>query len=269
MDEQEASERIEELRQQLRYHGYRYHVLDEPEISDFDYDQLLRQLIALEEEHPLLITPDSPTQRVGGPIGDLFAPVRHLRPLFSLDNIEATSELDAWGSRLRRGLGRPAEGFSCELKIDGLAVVLTYEEGKLARAATRGDGVTGEDITANLRTLKSIPLRLLGKPPRLLEVRGEVYMPLRAFEELNRRQTESELRIFANPRNAAAGSVRQKDPGITSGRDLGIWIYQVGLLEGGPPLARHSEQMAYLSELGLRVNPTSKAVSDLEEVKKF
>jgi DNA ligase (NAD+) len=269
MEEQEASERIEELRQRLRYHGYRYHVLDDPEISDFDYDQLLRELIALEEQHPLLITPDSPTQRVGGPIGDLFAPVRHLRPLFSLDNIEATSELEAWGLRLERGLGRPAEGFACELKIDGLAVVLTYEDGKLARAATRGDGATGEDITANLRTLKSIPLRLLGKPPRLLEVRGEVYMPLRAFEELNRRQSESELRIFANPRNAAAGSVRQKDPGITAGRDLGIWVYQVGLLEGGPPLARHSEQMAYLSELGLRVNPTSKAVPDLGEVKNF
>jgi DNA ligase (NAD+) len=269
MDEHEASERIEELRQQLRYHGYRYHVLDEPEISDYAYDQLLRELVALEEAHPLLIAPDSPTQRVGGPIGDLFAPVRHLRPLFSLDNIEATSELEAWGNRLQRGLGRPAEGFSCELKIDGLAVVLTYEEGKLARAATRGDGATGEDITANLRTLKSIPLRLLGKPPSLLEVRGEVYMPLQAFEELNRRQTEAELRIFANPRNAAAGSVRQKDPGITASRDLGIWVYQVGLLEGGPPLARHSEQMTYMSDLGLRVNPTSRAVADLKGVKKF
>ncbi|HEX2420914.1 MAG TPA: NAD-dependent DNA ligase LigA, partial [Acidimicrobiia bacterium] len=204
-----------------------------------------------------------------GPIGDLFAPVRHLRPLFSLDNIEATSELEAWGARLERGLGRPAEGFSCELKIDGLAVVLTYEDGQLTRAATRGDGTTGEDITGNLRTLKSIPLRLLGKPPRLLEVRGEVYMPLRAFEELNRRQTEAELRIFANPRNAAAGSVRQKDPGITATRDLGIWVYQVGLLEGGPPLARHSEQMAYMSDLGLRVNPTSRAVTDLKGVQRF
>ncbi len=269
MDEQEASERIEELRQQLRYHGYRYHVLDEPEISDYDYDQLLRELVGLEEAHPRLITPDSPTQRVGGPIGDLFAPIRHLRPLFSLDNIEASTELDAWGGRLERGLGRPAHGFSCELKIDGLAVVLTYEDGKLARAATRGDGATGEDITQNLRTLKSIPLRLLGKSPRLLEVRGEVYLPLRAFEELNRRQTEAELRIFANPRNAAAGSVRQKDPSITAGRDLGIWVYQVGLLDGGPPLASHSEQMAYLSELGLRVNPSAKAVADLKAVKKF
>jgi DNA ligase (NAD+) len=192
-----------------------------------------------------------------------------LRPLFSLDNIVATSELEAWGARLERGLGRPAEGFSCELKIDGLAVVLTYEDGQLTRAATRGDGTTGEDITGNLRTLKSIPLRLLGKPPRLLEVRGEVYMPLRAFEELNRRQTEAELRIFANPRNAAAGSVRQKDPGITATRDLGIWVYQVGLLEGGPPLARHSEQMAYMSDLGLRVNPTSRAVTDLKGVQRF
>lgn len=261
------AERIEELRQQLRYHGYRYHVLDEPEISDAQYDILLRELVKLEEENPLLITPDSPTQRVGGPVGDLFAPVKHRRPLFSLDNVEAAKELDAWEQRMARQLGRPPDGYSCELKIDGLAVVITYEKGRLTRGATRGDGTTGEDITANLRTIKSVPLRLIGESPDLLEVRGEVYMPFSAFEELNRRQTEAGLRIFSNPRNAAAGSVRQKDPGITATRDLGVWVYQVGLLEGGPTLTRHSEQMEYLSGLGLRVNPASAAVNDLNGVK--
>ncbi|MBA3362533.1 MAG: NAD-dependent DNA ligase LigA [Acidimicrobiia bacterium] len=265
----EGTDRIEALRQQLRYHGYRYHVLDEPEISDYDYDQLLRDLVALEEANPLLITPDSPTQRVGGPLGDLFAPVRHLRPLFSLDNVEAEAELDGWEARMERIIGRPPGGFSCELKIDGLAVVLTYEQGRFTRAATRGDGTTGEDITTNLRTLKSIPLRLFGDPPRLLEVRGEVYMPYPAFEELNRKQGEAGARLFSNPRNAAAGSVRQKDASVTSGRDLGIWVYQVGLIEGGPPLKHHSEQMAYLSSLGLRVNAASAHVADLEAVKKY
>lgn len=264
-----AEERIEELRQQLRYHGYRYHVLDEPEISDYDYDTLLRELIGLEEAHPLLITPDSPTQRVGGPVGDLFTPVTHLRPLFSLDNVEAAAELDAWEARMTRVLGRAPDGFSCELKIDGLAVVLTYEGGQLSRAATRGDGTTGEDITANLRTLKSVPLRLLGDAPRLVDVRGEVYMSFSAFEELNRKQSEIGQRLFSNPRNAAAGSVRQKDPGITASRDLGVWIYQVGLIEGGPRLGRHSEQMAYLNSLGLRTNPASAAVADLAGVKEY
>ncbi|HEY7564309.1 MAG TPA: NAD-dependent DNA ligase LigA [Acidimicrobiia bacterium] len=270
--EQQLAERVEELRQQLRYHGYRYHVLDQPEISDIDYDNLLRELVQLETENPVLITPDSPTQRVGGPISELFAPVRHLRPLFSLDNVEHMEELDSWQQRMARQLGHSPMGYSCELKIDGLAVVLTYEEGRLARGATRGDGATGEDITANLRTVKSVPLRLLGKAPKLLEVRGEVYMPYRAFEELNRRQEESGARIFANPRNAAAGSVRQKDPGITAGRDLGVWIYQVGLLEGGPKSAKgesHSNQMEYLQELGLPVNPAAARADDLNGVKDY
>ncbi|MGQ0848430.1 MAG: NAD-dependent DNA ligase LigA [Actinomycetota bacterium] len=264
-----VEERIDELRSQLRYHGYRYHVLDEPELSDAQYDALLRELIRLEEENPLLITPDSPTQRVGGLIGDLFTPVRHRRPLFSLDNVEAFTELDAWGQRMVRQLGHVPTGYTCELKVDGLAVVITYDGGLLVRAATRGDGTTGEDITANLRTIKSVPLRLLGKVPDLVEVRGEVYMPFPAFEELNRRQAEAGGRLFSNPRNAAAGSVRQKDPGVTAGRDLGVWLYQIGILEGGPRLDRHSEQMAYLSELGLRVNPSSKTVTDLAAVKEY
>ena len=266
---QETEERIEELRQQLRYHGYRYHVLDQPEISDSQYDTMLRELVRLEEENPLLITPDSPTQRVGGPIGDLFAPVQHRRPLFSLDNVEASAELDSWEQRMVRLLGRAPLGYSCELKIDGLAVVVTYEDGLLTRAATRGDGTTGEDITVNLRTIKSIPLRLLGQPPKLLEVRGEVYMPYAAFEDLNRRQSDAGLRMFSNPRNAAAGSVRQKDPGVTAGRDLGVWIYQIGVIEGGPTLETHSAQMNYLDTLGIRVNPASDTVPGLTEVKEY
>jgi DNA ligase (NAD+) len=266
---QEVEERIEELRQQLRYHGYRYHVLDQPEISDAQYDTMLRQLVRLEEENPLLITPDSPTQRVGGPIGDLFAPVQHRRPLFSLDNVEASIELDSWEQRMVRLLGRPPRGYSCELKIDGLAVVVTYEDGLLTRAATRGDGTTGEDITVNLRTIKSIPLRLLGRPPKVLEVRGEVYMPYAAFEDLNRRQSDAGLRMFSNPRNAAAGSVRQKDPNVTAGRDLGVWIYQIGVIEGGPTLETHSAQMEYLDTLGIRVNPASATVPGLTEVKDY
>lgn len=266
---QEVEERIEELRQQLRYHGYRYHVLDQPEISDVHYDTMLRELVRLEEENPLLITPDSPTQRVGGPIGDLFAPVLHRRPLFSLDNVEASDELDSWEQRMVRLLGRAPMGYSCELKIDGLAVVVTYEDGLLTRAATRGDGTTGEDITVNLRTIKSIPLRLLGQPPKLLEVRGEVYMPFTAFEDLNRRQSEAGLRMFSNPRNAAAGSVRQKDPNVTAGRDLGVWTYQIGIIEGGPKLETHSAQMDYLDTLGIRVNPASATVPDLTGVKEY
>jgi DNA ligase (NAD+) len=206
---------------------------------------------------------------VGGPIGDLFAPVQHRRPLFSLDNVEASPELDSWEQRMVRLLGRPPRGYSCELKIDGLAVVVTYEDGLLTRAATRGDGTTGEDITVNLRTIKSIPLRLLGRPPKVLEVRGEVYMPYAAFEDLNRRQSDAGLRMFSNPRNAAAGSVRQKDPNVTAGRDLGVWIYQIGVIEGGPTLDTHSAQMEYLDTLGIRVNPASATAPGLTEVKDY
>jgi DNA ligase (NAD+) len=255
--------RIEELRQQVRYHSYRYFVLDDPEISDQEYDALVRELATLEAEHPHLVTPDSPTQRVGATPSDLFQPVRHREPMFSLDNAESSDELEAWEARMERLLGHEPHGYVCELKIDGLAVSLTYEEGVLVQGATRGDGTTGEDITANLRTIESIPLRLLGDPPHLMEVRGEVYMPLDAFEELNRRQADAGERIFANPRNAAAGSVRQKDPRVTARRSLAVWMYQLGYLEGGPSFSRHRETLDYVKNLGLRVNPASAAVPDL------
>jgi DNA ligase (NAD+) len=266
----EDANRIEELRSQVNEHLYRYHVLDDPIISDAQFDALIAELRRIEEENPELVTPDSPTQRVGAPVEDLFAPVRHLRPLFSLDNADSSEVLLAWEQRMERQLGRPPVGYVAELKIDGLAVVLTYRDGVLATGATRGDGVTGEDVTANLRTIKSVPLRLLGKDhPAVLEVRGEVYMPEKAFEELNRRQAEAGDRIFANPRNAAAGSVRQKDPTVTASRNLAIWVYQLGLVEGGPAFETHADTMQYLRDAGFRTNPASELLGDIDEVLDF
>jgi DNA ligase (NAD+) len=266
----EDASRIEELRSQVNEHLYRYHVLDDPIISDAQFDALIADLRRIEEENPELITPDSPTQRVGAPVGDLFAPVRHLRPLFSLDNADSSEMLIAWEQRMERQLERPPVGYVAELKIDGLAVVLTYRGGVLATGATRGDGVTGEDVTANLRTIKSVPLRLLGKDhPAVLEVRGEVYMPEKAFDELNRRQAEAGERIFANPRNAAAGSVRQKDPTVTASRNLAIWVYQLGLVEGGKGGYRfetHADTMQYLRDSGFRTNPASERLGNIDEV---
>ena len=259
--------RAEELREAIAHHGHRYHVLDEPEIADAEYDALVRELEAIEEQHPDLITPDSPTQRVGAAVSDLFAPVVHRRRLFSLDNAATGDELRAWEERLVRQLERRPDGYSCELKVDGLAVSLTYENGVLTQGATRGDGTTGEDITANLRVIDDIPTRLVGDDiPVLLEARGEVYMPYAAFEALNERQAAAGDRIFINPRNAAAGSVRQKDPSIAAGRRLSIWIYQAGIVEGGPRLSSHGETMEYLSSVGLKVNPASRVVADLDDV---
>ncbi len=267
---EDVAARVEQLRDQIRYHAYRYYVLDDPVISDAEYDALVHELERLEAEHPELVTPDSPTQRVGAPPSEQFRPVRHRRPLFSLDDISSFEELAAWEERIERILGRVPDGYVCEPKIDGLAVVLTYENGVFTLGATRGDGTVGEDITANLRTIKAIPLRLLtDDPPTLLEVRGEVYMPLDAFEELNRRQEEAGERLFVNPRNAAAGSVRQKDPSVTASRDLSIWCYQVGIIEGGPELSRHSEAMEYIKGLGLRVNPETRTVPDLDGVEDY
>lgn len=262
--------RAEALREQIRYHAGRYHLLDEPEIADAEYDALVRELEAIEEQHPDLIVPDSPTQRVGGPVSDLFAPVTHRRRLFSLDNAETMEDLRAWEERIARQLDAVPDGYACELKVDGLAVSLVYEEGVLVRGATRGDGVTGEDITANLRMIDAIPRRLdTDSPPAVLEVRGEVFMPFSAFETLNARQAEAGERIFINPRNAAAGSVRQKDPSIVAERSLSIWVYQAGLVEGGPPLMTHGETMEFLAALGMRVNPASAVVPDLEAVARY
>ena len=262
--------RAEALRREIREHDRRYYVIDAPVVSDAEYDELLAELRRLEDAHPELVTDDSPTRRVGGGmVGELFAPVTHLRPLFSLDNASEPEDLDAWAGRLERVLGRIPEGFSCEPKIDGLAISLLYEDGRLVRGATRGDGTTGEDVTANLRTIQSIPLRLVGDAPTTLEVRGEVYMSDAAFAALNEAQDEAGDRRFTNPRNAAAGSLRQKDPSVTATRDLAIWVYQAGVIEGGPDLATHGETMAYLGALGLRVNPAGRVVADLDAVKAF
>jgi DNA ligase (NAD+) len=266
----DVATRIEELRSQVNEHLYRYHVLDDPTISDAQFDALIAELRSHEEANPELITPDSPTQRVGAPVADLFQPVRHLRPMFSLDNADSAEMLLAWEQRMERQLGRPPQGYVAELKIDGLAVVLTYRDGMLDTGATRGDGATGEDITANLRTIKSVPLRLLGvDPPAILEVRGEVYMPETAFEELNRRQAETGERIFANPRNAAAGSVRQKDPSVTASRNLAIWVYQLGLVEGGPEFGTHADTMQFLRDVGFRTNPASQTMDSIQEVLEY
>src|SRR5918992_2215660 len=221
----EAKRRVEELRDLINYHNYRYHVLDDPEVADAEYDELMRELRAFEEEFPELIVPDSPTQRVGGAPSELFAPVRHRATMLSLDNSFSWEELEAWGGRVVRTLGREAD-FYCELKIDGIAVALTYEDGRYAVGATRGDGYVGDDITANIRTIRSVPMTLRdGDHPGVLEVRGEVYLPVKAFEKLNEQLTEQGGRPFANPRNAAAGSLRQKDPAVTASttRSTGWW----------------------------------------------
>ena len=264
-----VEDRYRELLSEMREHNYRYHVLDAPVIDDSSYDTLYRELLALEEEHPELVDVSSPTTRVGGPVDEAFAPVRHRERMFSLDNAMDPAELDAWHERLLKTLGRAPSGYSCELKIDGLAVSLTYTDGALTRASTRGDGTVGEDVTANVRTIKSVPLALRGVPPTLMEVRGEIYLPVSEFEKLNERQAEMGNPPYINPRNTAAGSVRQKNPSIPASRNLGTWIYQLGYIEGGPRFTTHTEQMEWLSDLGLRVNPANLTVGSFDDVKEY
>ena len=262
-----TAKRADELRELLRYHSHRYYVLDEPETSDAGYDALLSELISLEEADPSIVTPDSPTQRIGSPVGDLFSEVTHRARMFSLDNAESSDELEAWEGRLERQLGRKPVGYACEPKIDGLAISLTYEAGSLTRGATRGDGATGEDVTANIRTISQIPLSLMGSgQPSVMEVRGEVYMSDAAFADLNRAQAEEDDRLFVNPRNAAAGSLRQKDSAVTASRRLGVWIYQLGMADGGPSQESHSGTLEWLGSTGLPVNPESTHVDDLAGV---
>jgi DNA ligase (NAD+) len=265
----EPEDRYSELLAELREHNYRYHVLAAAIIDDNEYDTLYRELVALETDHPELVDPHSLTRRVGEALDDAFAPVTHRERMFSLDNAMDLDELDAWHDRLVSVLGRQPSGFSCELKIDGLAVSLTYEHGLLVRAATRGDGTTGEDVTANARTIKSIPLRLRGDAPAVMEVRGEIYLPVSEFDALNARQAAAGNEPYINPRNTAAGSVRQKDPGSTAERNLAVWLYHLGYVDGGPRHGSHTEQMQWLSDLGLRVNPDNATVGTLDEVKSY
>jgi DNA ligase (NAD+) len=253
----EAAQRAEELRKQLDYHNHRYYVLDDPEISDADYDALLNELRDLEAEHPELRTPDSPTQRVGAEPLDKFEQVRHLQPMLSLANARNEEELAAWVLRSERYLARQGVEmgdvrFVTEPKIDGLAISLVYEDGVLVRGATRGNGEIGEDVTQNLRTIGAIPLRIEDAPP-LLEVRGEAYMPLAAFAKLNEKRAEAGEPTYANPRNTAAGSIRQLDPQLTASRPLSIWCYSVGALEG-LSFETHSESLEWLRSHGFRVS---------------
>jgi DNA ligase (NAD+) len=269
------AEEAARLRAEVAHHNERYHALDDPEISDAEYDAFVRRLRALEDAHPELVTADSPTQQIGTSPSVQFAPVEHLVPMMSLENAFSFEELQAWGDRLTRRVAQ-SSSFVCELKIDGVAMSLRYEGGRFTRAATRGNGRVGEDVTDNVRTIAAVPDRLDvdhldvdhldGGVPELLEVRGEVYMPVSAFEALNRRQGETGARLFANPRNSAAGSLRQKDASITASRDLSLFTYQLGAIEGGPPLRTHTETLELLASLGLPVNPEIRTVGTLDEV---
>ena len=274
-------ERIEELRALIRHHNDLYYRQDAPEIPDVEYDGLVRSLEELEAAHPELVTPDSPTQQVGAAPVSTFAPVTHSLPMMSLDNAFDRSELEAWALRVARGLdmvdgGTEAPsavavpvGYLCELKIDGVACSLRYERGDLVQAATRGNGRVGEDITANVRGIAVIPDRLAGSPPRVVEVRGEIYLPVSTFDALNESQEAAGLPRYANPRNTAAGSLRQKDPSITASRGLEFWSYQLGAVEGGPRLEGHGDALDWLVELGLPVNPERCRVDTIDEVFAF
>src|SRR6186997_819756 len=264
-----AQERLDELRMQVDHHLYRYHVLDDPEISDVEYDRLYDELKALEEEHPDLITPDSPTQRVGAPPSERFLKVQHLTPMGSLEKVTDDESLFKWAEDVRKRLGTDeAVAFVIEPKIDGLAINLTYEDGVLTRGATRGDGYQGEDVTVNLRTIPSVPLKMRGdEHPTVAEVRGEVYLPVSGFRELNARIAELGQKLAPNPRNAAAGSLRQKDSSITASRPLAVWVYGVGALEG-VQLASHWEELEWLREHGFRTNPFAERFDTIEEVAK-
>ncbi|MGE0509424.1 MAG: NAD-dependent DNA ligase LigA [Acidimicrobiia bacterium] len=275
----ELRRRTDELRAAIRYHDDRYYRLDEPEVSDAEYDELVRELRALEEEFPELLVESSPSQQVSGVTSTAFTPVVHRVPMTSLDNAMDTSELDAWGERVLRGLGAAAR-YVCELKIDGVAMSLRYERGRFVQAATRGDGRVGEDVTANVATISAVPARLRGPHlPEVLEVRGEVYLPIDAFERLKaRKEAENVERIAAgrkpepvpvNPRNAGAGSLRQKSAAVTAERGLAFWSYQLGEVIGGPDFETHRETLDFIDSLGFPVNPEIRVLDSLQAVLGF
>jgi DNA ligase (NAD+) len=265
----EVKQQINKLRELLNYHNHRYYVLDSPEISDAEYDKLMRELKQIEDAHPELITPDSPTQRIGAAPVTAFGVVEHPQPLLSLANAFSDEELDAWYRRASNLLGGRKTDLVCELKIDGLAVALTYVNGLLEVGATRGDGFRGENITQNLRTVKSIPLSVPKEAPPRFEVRGEVYLSKTGFKKLNEERAREELPLFANPRNAAAGSVRQLDPRITAQRSLDIFVYGLGWAEGKSVPDTHWEIMQYLKSLGFKLNPNMALCRTIEEAKAF
>ena len=289
MDKQAAAERIRQLRDEINYHNYRYYVLDQPVISDAEYDRLMRELESLEEQFPDLITSDSPTQRVGAKPATAFASYTHRQPMLSLSNAFGTEELVAFDKRIKRMLEMDSEAdieYVSELKIDGLAVSLTYENGRFVRGATRGDGFSGEDISSNLKTIKAIPLVLLTaadggmgrwgdgatKPglqiPETLEVRGEVFLHHDEFQRINREREAAGEPTFANPRNAAAGSVRQLDPSVTARRNLDIWVYGTGFVQGNG-FRTHFETLEALKKWGFKVNPNTRVCRNLLEVEAY
>jgi DNA ligase (NAD+) len=265
MDLQNAEKKINELRSLLNQYGYEYYVLDSPSISDAEYDRMYHELVQLEKDYPDLVTSDSPTQRVGGQILEMFNKVQHESPMLSLGNAFGEADLRDFDRRVRQAVGDTIS-YVCELKIDGLAISLKYENGLFVQGATRGDGETGEDITANLKTIRSIPLHL--KEPVTLEVRGEAYMPKRSFEKLNQQKEENGEEPFANPRNAAAGSLRQLDPKIAASRHLDIFLYALANVEN-IGVESHSESLDWLDQLGFKTNKERKKCNSIEEVISF
>jgi DNA ligase (NAD+) len=258
--------RAAQLREQLHHHNYRYHVLDDPEVADAEYDRLFDELKALEEEHAELATDDSPTRRVGGPPSDKFKKVQHLAPMGSLEKVTTGEALQKWADDVRKRLDTDEPvAYVIEPKIDGSAISLVYEDGQLVRGSTRGDGLRGEDVTVNLRTIRSIPLTLQGEVPPLMEVRGEVYFPLSGFRRFNEEQVAAGKVPAPNPRNAAAGSLRQLDSRITAARPLAVWVYGTGYREGVAP-DTHFETLAWLRERGFRTNPFAERFESMEEV---
>ena len=269
MDQTSLSERATELRKELNYHNYRYYTLDEPVIGDGQYDALMRELREIESAQPELLTPDSPTLRVGGDPSPAFEEVEHSRPMLSLGNAFDIDELAAWHRRITGLLDGAAFDMVCELKIDGLAVNLTYENGVLDQGATRGNGVTGENVTRNLRTIRTIPLSLEGSFPPRLEVRGEVYLPIEEFRRLNNEREQRGEQLYANPRNTGAGSIRQLDPKVTAARNMEIWVYSLNSSEGLEFLQGHWEALEWMSSVGFRINPENRLCHTIEEVHDF
>ena len=271
MTPDEAAARVGELRAEIAYHNERYHTLDDPEISDADYDALVRELRALEADHPDLADDTSPTRQVGGAIAATFSPVTHRVPMMSLDNAMDADELRAWADRIVKGLDGDAPTYVCELKFDGLAISLRYEDGRFVQAATRGDGRVGEDVTANVATISDVPKRLVAgdgveEVPSIFEMRGEVYMTRSSFEQLNERSAAAGEKTFVNPRNSAAGSLRQKDPAVTATRNLSFWGYQLGEVDGAPDFTSHVAALRYAMALGVPVNEHVREFIDIGDV---
>src|SRR5690349_21658175 len=261
----DAAKRMAQLRDEINGHDYRYYVLSEPSVPDVEYDRLMKELRELEAAHPALVTADSPTQRVSGVAASEFGEVTHAIPMLSLENGFTDEDLADFDRKVRERLGVPGPiDYAAEPKLDGLAISVMFRNGEYVRAATRGDGVTGEDVTANVRTIRGLPSRLRGKPPALLEVRGEVFLPFAGFEKMNKDQLARGEKTYVNPRNAASGSLRQLDPRITATRPLDLYFYSVGVVEGAEIPALHSELAPWLNSLGLRTCPEAKKVRGIE-----